>query len=560
MIDQIWAAVAIETCLRHGIDHFFLAPGSRCTPMTLAVARQGQAQTVQHFDERGLAFAALGYGRATGRPAVFICTSGTAVANALPAVIEAAMESVPMLLFTADRPTELRGSGANQTIDQVNIFGDYPELFIDMPVPGDVGSPEDADGLNWLRDELASAIARTQNGPVHLNWMFREPFTIESTTGNTSAETDGLNLNQYKHEAQASESQEVDLTKINLRGNVLIALGGCKPEEAEQAIKLSKRLSCPLLSDVTSGVQAASFELPTEFDLPTPDTILHLGGRIVSKSWHQWTSSLDPGSVSFFHLTPTGQTINPNGLAVRQIHTSLLDLESKVVGSACAESFLQTWSDAARKRDEIVAEQLSNAPKISEPAIAFHVNRYCPRSSGLFIGNSTPIRDMDWFGVGMADGPRLVAANRGASGIDGLLATATGYATGLQQPVTVVVGDLSALHDLNSLALLAKSKWPLTVVILNNQAGHIFDLLPIRESPHFEQYFATPHSYQFEHVAKMFGLDYRYITKMDEFVSGYQDALAMDRSIVLEVMTDREHNLEVRKQFHDEVRTCRARD
>ena len=133
MIDRQWATAAIKGCLDRDIDHFFIAPGSRCTPLTLAVASQTQANVTQHFDERGLAFAALGYGKATGKPGVFICTSGTAVANALPAVIEAAMEKVPLLLFTADRPDELHGIGANQAIAQQEIFGDYAELFLNMP-------------------------------------------------------------------------------------------------------------------------------------------------------------------------------------------------------------------------------------------------------------------------------------------------------------------------------------------------------------------------------------------------------------------------------------------
>ena len=161
MIDQVWASRAIECCLRHGIDHFFLAPGSRCTPLTLAVARvadQSRANVIQHFDERGLAFAALGYGRATGKPGVFICTSGTAVANAFPAVIESAMESVPMLLFTADRPPELRDTGANQTIDQQNIFGNYPKLFLDMPAPTD-----DDLSKTFLADSLRNGISNANH-------------------------------------------------------------------------------------------------------------------------------------------------------------------------------------------------------------------------------------------------------------------------------------------------------------------------------------------------------------------------------------------------------------
>ena len=548
MIDQVWASAAIECCLRHGIDHFFLAPGSRCTPLTLAVARvanQSRANVIQHFDERGLAFAALGYGRATGKPGVFICTSGTAVANAFPAVIESAMESVPMLLFTADRPPELRDTGANQTIDQQNIFGHYPKLFLDMPAPTD-----DDPSKTFLTD-LGNGISKANHGPVHINWMFREPFTISAKYQHDAQASESPT--KYQQDAQASESLD---TKIELRGNVLIALGRCNPDEAQQALKLSKRLNCPMLSDVTSGLSTASFELPSEFSLPRPDTILHLGGRIVSKSWHQWPQQLADEGVDFIHVTPTGQTINPNHLPVEKFHTSLTNLESKIVGSPAADSFRNSWSNAAAKRVEVLDNHFATAAKMNEPAIARFLSVTCPIDDGLFIGNSTPIRDMDWYGAGDSNRARNIAANRGASGIDGLLATATGYAAGLQKRTTVLLGDLSALHDLNSLALIAESQWPLIVVVVNNQGGHIFDLLPIRESQHFEKFFATPHEYQFEDAAKMFGIDYRRITEMEDFTNSYRDACAQRQSMIIELVTDRQHNIEVRNQIREEIQKC----
>lgn len=562
MIDQIWANAAIESCLKHGVDHFFLAPGSRCTPLTLAVARQEQARVVQHFDERGLAFAALGYARATGRPGVFICTSGTAVANAFPAVIEAAMESVPLLLFTADRPLELSGTGANQTINQLEIFGSYPKLFLNLPVAGDRKSV-DNQGPAFPIADLEQVIAAAHGGPAHLNWMFHEPFTMEaehdSPEDRDSSETQvrvrstGISRNSADFRLKAV--RQTDST-IELTGNVLIALGGCQPAEAQQALELSARLKCPLLSDITSGLRTGSFELPSEFELPVPDTILHFGGRIVSKTWHQWTATLADQGVEFIHLTPTGQTVNPNGLAINKVHMPLDSLSSQIVGSACTDSFFGAWNDAARKRDQVLHDQLADASTLSEPAVAFHVSQHCPNSNGLFIGNSMPIRDMDWFGVAASKEPRFVAANRGASGIDGLLATATGYATGLQKPTTVLLGDLSTLHDLNSLALVAKSEWPLVVVIINNQAGHIFDQLPIQRSEHFEQFFATPHACQFQHAAKMFELEYRQITDLAQFAESYGKACSLGHSVVLELLTDREHNQQVRKQIREEISKC----
>ena len=423
MIDQIWANSIVQHCLQNGIDHFFLAPGSRCTPLTLAVARRSDVQITQHFDERGLAFAALGYARATGKAGVFICTSGTAVANAYPAVIEAATEHVPMLLFTADRPTELRGTGANQTIDQQNIFGSYPKLFLDLPAPEDMSSAKDPSGLAFLFDTLQQGIASASNGPVHLNWMFREPFTIdedaEQNASDSYCESDLFSDSSPNHDQEAGFPVEIN-------GNVLVALGRCQPAEAAEALALSKRLNCPMLCDVTSGLRTGSFELPTEFSLPKPDAVLHLGGRIVSKTWHQWTASLAAQSIDFFHLTSTGETINPYHLPVRKFKTSLASLDSKITSAQCDEAFTRPWRDAMQRRNEVVHRHLSNAETLSEPALAFAISKQCPSSHGLFVGNSTPIRDMDWYGCGNSDAVRFVAANRGASGIDGLVATATG--------------------------------------------------------------------------------------------------------------------------------------
>lgn len=554
MIDQAWANAAIESCLARGIDHFFLAPGSRCTPLTLAVARRSDVTVMQHFDERGLAFAALGFGKATHIPGVFICTSGTAVANAYPAVIEASIEKVPLLLFTADRPDELRGSGANQTIEQRGIFAGFPELSFDMPVPGENES-------NILSDSLQRGLDAAAVGPVHFNWQFREPFTIDDNVRRTGwsrkepAAVKPFPAEPFPAEPFPDKADTTD-TNITVRGNALIALGGCNPLQAQHAGELAGYLNCPILSDVTSGLRTGSFELPSEFSLPQPDTILHLGDRIVTKTWHQWTASLDSKKVDFIHITPTGQTVNPNRLPVTQHHLSLVGIDSHVSGAPTADAFTKAWCDAAAARDAIIDQLLSETKTLSEPAVAWRISKICPPEHGIFVGNSTPIRDMDWFGSSNSDMARPLTANRGASGIDGLLATATGYAAGLKRPTTVLLGDLSALHDLNSLSLIANSKWPLVVVILNNHAGHIFDLLPIQKSPHFEQFFATPHAWEFQHAAKMFGIDYRQISQMEDFAKSYTAAVSAEQTVILEVMTDRKTNLEVRQQIRDAIRKC----
>ncbi|MEE2827156.1 MAG: 2-succinyl-5-enolpyruvyl-6-hydroxy-3-cyclohexene-1-carboxylic-acid synthase, partial [Planctomycetota bacterium] len=462
MIDEIWANFIVDCCIQNGIDHFFLAPGSRCTPLTLAIARHADASVTRHYDERGLAFATLGYGKVSGRPGVFVCTSGTAVANALPAVIEGAMEKTPLLLFTADRPPELLGVGANQAIQQKNIFGEYPELFRNMPVPEDQQSEDDPDGLQYLSSELTKGIEAAGKGPVHFNWMFREPFSIDQKdqTRNHSFEVNPIRL------ACRAESKTEIETPIELTGNTVIALGRCHPKEAEEVQRLAQKLQAPLLADITSGLTQSSFELPTEFSLPAPDTILHVGGRIVSKSWHLWTSSLRDSKTQCLHVTPQDLVINPEHLELRRFVRPLSNLTDKISGPSTTEEFTDKWQRAADSRDTIITKLLGRTTRFSEPSIAYFLNENCPQTNGLFIGNSMVIRDMDWFRTRTANNPRSVLANRGASGIDGLIATATGYCAGLRKPTTVVVGDLSALHDLNSLSLAAKSDWPMIIFIV----------------------------------------------------------------------------------------------
>ena len=547
MNDQVCATFAIQVCVDRGVDHFFVAPGSRCTPLTLAIARQPRAQVIQHYDERGLAFAAIGYAKATGNPGVFVCTSGTAVANAFPAVIEASTECIPFLLFTADRPDELQGTGANQTIRQKNIFGEYPKRFVDMPVPQDFAPGNEASQFKFLNEQLQQCLTSCDEGPVHLNWKFREPFTIDDQLEAPPALSSKTILTQPSTETSES---------IKLRGNTLIALGNSSPNQANLAKNLASRFNCPMLSDITSGLRTGSFELPSEFNLPSPDTILHLGGRIVSKSWLQWTREIRSSGTNFLHVSPSGQTINPNRLAQKRFHVRFEDLDQIVGGDRTANEFFDAWQGAARSRDKTIESQLSKADELTEPGVANFIYHNRPELHGLFVGNSMPIRDMDWFATGNQYQASWVEANRGASGIDGLIATAVGFAAGLKSMTTVVVGDLSALHDLNSFALVSNSKWPIVVVIINNHGGHIFDLLPIRESNHFEQFFATPHLFEFEQAAKMFGISYQRITEMKTFKTNYRSAVSGHQSTVLEVTTNRQSNITVRQQLLKEIRKC----
>ena len=533
------AARLIEACLQRGVDHFFLAPGSRCTPLTVAVANRGDARVVQHFDERGLAYACLGYGRATQRPGVFICTSGTAVANAYPAVIEACLDHIPLLLLTSDRPPELRDTGANQTIDQVRIFADYTRWFFDLPCPDGVFSDQ------FWSATVKHALDRTSDGPVHLNCMFREPFGARDDVPASlshSAEPSALDLNTtYQWRVPP--------------GRTLVIAGGCDPAEALAAEGLAERIGCPFLADVTTGLRRLSYDLQLMRDgVPPADVILHVGGRVVSKRWWQFVDAHAP--QRYIRLTPYADRLDPQHRLTEVLRGPLTELcAGGRVDERSPAGFLEAWSTASdasrRAADAIIEAQSAN----TEPGVAQAVADGLPNNAGLLLGNSMPIRDMDMFGHWETDRKIRVAANRGASGIDGLIATTVGFAAGRQQPTTAVIGDLAALHDLNSLALLATSPTPIVLVVINNDGGGIFHFLPIaHETRSFERYFATPHGRHFGDAAHMFAIDYHYPASRREFNSAYRQAVTAGHASLIEVRTDRVQNRQLHQQIEQAVR------
>lgn len=540
MIDRSWASLAVNMCVLRGFDHFFLAPGSRCTPLTLAVAHHDNAHVMQHVDERALAFAALGYARATGKLGVFICTSGTAVANALPAVIEASAECLPMLLLTGDRPPELRGSGANQTIDQLRIYGEYTRWFFDMPCP------TEHLGLEFVRSQMERAFDEASTGPVHLNWMFREPFGLDEMP--RSAVVREVVDDEPTTQTRLSEFP------ISISGDTLLIAGGCRPQQAAAIESLAEQHGLPLLTDITSGLRGISPEVATEFNLPEPETIVHLGGRIVSKSWLSYLASLS--NTRFVHVTPHDVQFNPKHLVLER-HVAAIESIRLQPHSESSSPFHRAWTYAETSRRNAVRQVLArHGEQLTEPRLALELGSRLTEGHALFIGNSSPIRDFDRYAFWSSEQDIVVAANRGASGIDGLLATSIGFANGLARPTTVVLGDLSALHDLNSLALVARSPAPMTVIVINNHGGGIFDRLPVaRHTPYFEQYFATPHEFDFEQAAAMFGITYRRVEGITTFAAAYNQASHSSNSTIIEATTDRSRNQRVRQEIQEAIQT-----
>ena len=561
-MNQIWASLLVEECVRNGADTFFLAPGARCAPLTVAVSQHPDARIVQHFDERGLGFAALGFARATGRPGVLITTSGTAVSNLTPAVVEASMDAQPMLLLTADRPFELRDCGANQSIPQVQAFAPYVVDGHDLPAPNGAIPPQ---SVLTLLDKLLHQSAK---GPVHLNCPFREP--LAPVSDRTDAETYLLPIHEWMNHREpytqipplvctVDEMVMVDLKEeLSTSAKVLvIAGGGCTEAEAMAIVQLAEQQQWPILSDVTSGlhfgpdqqqvIQHAETLLgPSGFPLDLkPDHVVQFGTRFLSKALLQALETMPP---------KTWTVVSPREGRFDPIHRVTHRIRSDIDRFCLAwhqEGLVETpegwcagWREADDKVEQVFQQQLDDAHSLTEPGVARAITRLLPHLNGLVVGASMPIRDVSSFAY-PSERRIHVAANRGASGIDGTLATAFGFARGLSQTTTVFLGDLSTLHDLNSLALVAQSRIPLIVVVVNNHGGGIFHFLPLAETaPNFEKFFGTPHALQFGSAADMFHLPYAKVTDLPAFVETYEEALREKQSCIIEVETDRERNVE----------------
>ncbi|HYZ05600.1 MAG TPA: 2-succinyl-5-enolpyruvyl-6-hydroxy-3-cyclohexene-1-carboxylic-acid synthase [Rubrobacter sp.] len=566
--NRLWAYLIVEELLRCGVGFFCVAPGSRSTPLVAALAANEKARSLIHFDERGTAFAALGYARATGRPAAWITTSGTAVANGLPAVVEAATDGVPMVLLTADRPPELRQTGANQTIDQPDIFGDYVRWRFDLPAPD-----PDIDPAMVLTtvDQAAYRASRTPQGPVHLNLMFREPFLSgpedeDIPSGPASWVQGDEPYTRYAATKPAVDEMEIYRLWETLRPvkhGLVVAGRLASRKQGEAVLRLAGTLGWPLLPDLGSQVRLGSEGIAAHYDAlvagdsfagsHVPEAVVHVGGRALSKRLEQFLASSRPDPYVVVRENPF--RLDPAHRVTHSVEANVLDFCTALVWAAteAPPAMNPLWTAGWLEASEEVARHLEGifSGEPNEPLVARLLSRNVPPDHGLVVASSMPVRDLDTYAA--TDGaPVPVAANRGASGIDGTVATAAGFARGLERPVTLLIGDLALLHDLNSLAMLRNVH--VIVVVLNNDGGGIFSFLPIaRHEEFFDPYFGTPQGVGFEPAAKMFGLAYEHPGTMEEFLEAYGSACARGSSTMIEVKTDRKENVTLHRRLLEEV-------
>ena len=552
-----------------------MAPGSRSGPLTVAVALSRTTQKFMHIDERALGFYALGQAKASGQPAVIITTSGSAVANLMPAVVEASLDHVPLIILSADRPAELYDTSANQTLDQVKFFGSHVRWFFDIPSPN--SEVPLAMLLTTVDQAYQQATIPLNRGPVHLNCHFPQPllpepdFVLNPNQLTTEIQTWYKNTTPYTRIAKTiSSNSDVEYRQIaqvlskTARG--LIVLGKLDKPLPELTTFIGK-LSWPVFPDITSQYkqEGLSPHVITQYDLLLlspqlsqqfkPEIILHIGERINSKRLGEYLSQLEVPYIKVqdtlarddeFHKVT--QRFTSISYFCEKLTPLILQAPNNVVVTKLA-----VLSTKISQEIELFAQRSLADSSFNEPSIAYQLSQMVPATHTFFIGNSMPIRNMQMYSNQRTPAPQ-VYVNRGASGIDGLLATACGCAAGSDNPTTAMLGDLSALHDLNSLMLLAKSKVPIILVIINNDGGSIFSFLPVAKWEELcVPYFTTPHGYKFQEFAKGFGLNYFAATSLQDFVDHYQQALGDKTSTVIECIVDRKEDLLQTKQIQAQI-------
>ena len=557
VFNRCWSKVILETLVRQGVTHFCIAPGSRSTPLTLEAVRLQNANRAlchTHFDERGLGFFALGIAKSTKKPVAVIVTSGTAAANLYPAIIEARQSRVNLIVLTADRPPELLECGANQAILQENMFADYPLANLNLP------RPSQDYAASWLISKIEHACHKQaeEAGVIHINVPFAEPLY--------DANAEEIDVHPWLAPVQRWLSQNKSWTTYpaphqevlihehwdhwrTKRG--IIVAGRMPAEQAMGIASWANTMGWVLLTDIQSGVEAglpyADIWLANQTvkqKMLQADIVIQLGNRFISKRINQflaefkneyWIVDENPQAVDPYHHSHTR--------FVAKIHHWLrahppLRQKPWLLEALALSKFCATF----------IEQQVGG--NLNEASLAHHIERLLPNNGTLFLGNSLFVRLVDAL-TKLPEG-YPIHTNRGASGIDGLLATVAGIGIGSNQPVVALVGDTSALYDLNSLALFKKLTQPTILFIINNNGGAIFDMLPV-DAEVKDKFYRMPHHTEFSQVASMFDLKYARPYTWADLSSVLKQAYSRREATIIEIKVAPNDGSTIYKRLIDQI-------
>lgn len=562
-----FARCLVDEWIRGGVTDAVVAPGSRSTPLALALAEHPRMRTHVHIDERSAAFFALGLAKALGRPSVVLCTSGTAAANFHPAVLEAFHSRTPMIVCTADRPPEMREVGEAQTVDQVRLYGTATRWYFEVEAPGD---DSDLPGrLPTWRALASRAIAESMGapaGPVHLNIPFREPLVPLASSRppfDLGGRDGGRSWSRVERSRQSASPEIVETLSNRIgatRKGVLVAGwgAGTDPRTLE---RLAFAAKWPILADTISGQRWGAFSVSTYDALSRidemrarlrPDLVLRVGSTLTSKHATRWlgaspTISVDPERSWSDPERSSDLVIDADPALLLESVAARLDREDS--------TWLDDWTSLDKVARNVTDTVLDSWEEPFEGRVARDVMACLPDGSCLVVASSMPVRDLESFAA-----PRAgvsVLSNRGVNGVDGFVSTVLGIASSRTWPLTVALtGDLSLLHDSNGLLGAKRRAVDAVFVVIDNNGGGIFSFLPQAALPeHFEELFGTPHDVDIGDLAGLHGIPLTEVTKADEMCSAIADAAVARGLRMILVRTQREQNV----KRHGEVVQAVAR-
>jgi 2-succinyl-5-enolpyruvyl-6-hydroxy-3-cyclohexene-1-carboxylate synthase len=574
-VNTLWASVLAETLYRLGLTTAVICPGSRSAPLAVALALHPQIEAIPVLDERSAAFFALGLARQTGKPVALICTSGTAGANFYPAVIEAHESCVPLLILTADRPPELRHCNAGQTVDQQKLYGSFPNWYSELTVPAlDLGL------LAYLRQTLIHSWERALHpvaGVVHLNLPFRDPLApvTQPAAQAFAAQFPGdffssLELSSLELSSLGLSSLELSVPRFGItelpasqRGVIIVGLDQpLNPAAYCQAVAdLAKALQVPVLAEALSPLRNyadlnpqlistydALLRNPELADKLAPDWVVRLGEMPTSKTLRQWLSQTQPRQ---WIIDPTGRNLDPlHGntthlrCSVEQLRSTQLD---RFEPDGLPNQYLKLWQVHEAQARQALDQALTAMEEWFEGKVVWMLAQALPPNTPLFIASSTPVRDAEYF---WPPGNRAIRPyfNRGANGIDGTLSSALGIAHHNQSSV-LLTGDLSLLHDTNGFLISRRLQGHLTIVLINNKGGGIFENLPVAAfEPPFEEFFATPQTIDFAQLCQTYDVPHQVIQAWSQ-LQQCLSSLPTCGIRVLEVHCDRRADAQTRQRL-----------
>ena len=547
-----FARALVEEWARLGVENACVSPGSRSAPLALALAGDGRLRVHVLLDERSASFFALGVGKATGRPAVVLTTSGTATAEMHAAVLEASHGRVPLVVCTADRPPELRATGAGQTIDQVGLYGDAVRWAHDAGVPED--RPDVGSVWRALACRAVAEATGPPAGPVHLNLPFREPLVpTGAPLVDAPGRADGRPWTAVAAPPRAPDTDTVDRLAAAVRAaprGVLVAGWGAGVDAAT-AERFARAAGWPLLADPISGVRSGPSAVSTYEALlrverfagdHRPELVARIGAPLTSKIAGTWLR----GCARQIVVDADRSWLDPHRGATELLAVDaapLLDAVAAALEAPAASPWLDAWLAAERRARGALDELLDGWEEPFEGRVARDLVAGLPDGASLHVASSMPVRDVESFAA-PRDGLRLLA-NRGVNGIDGFVSTVLGAAAAAgERPTVGLLGDLCLLHDSNGLLGANRRGVDATLVVLDNGGGGIFSFLPQAELPeHFELLFGTPHGVELSELAALHGVPCERVEKASELMPAVRASLAAGGVRMVLVRTDRADNV-----------------